>query len=73
MWESRCYADGIPDEVPAKLATSGRVPSWKAIAIALLRNDYQLKSLGFDGRHTPWAEELKRIKQKDESLQNDLF
>ena len=46
-WEGRCYADGIPDEVPAKLAASGRAPSYKQIAVAILRNDHTLKSLGF--------------------------
>ena len=46
-WESRCYSGGIPDEVPAKLAGTGRAPSYKQLAIAILRNDHRLKCLGF--------------------------
>ena len=46
-WERRCYSDGIPDEVPRKVAASGRAPSWKAVAIALLQNDLHLYQLGF--------------------------
>jgi len=39
--------DGIPDEVPSKVALSGRAPSWRAVAIALLQNDLHLYQLGF--------------------------
>jgi hypothetical protein len=39
--------DGIPDEVPSKVAASGRAPSWRAVAIALLQNDLHLYQLGF--------------------------
>lgn len=47
LWEGRCYSAGVPDEVPEKLASSLRVPSYKALALAILRNDHCLKSLGF--------------------------
>ena len=67
-WKSRCYVD-IPDEVPKKLAQSGRAPSYKAIAIAILKNDLQLKSLGFadDPPEIYW--QVKRLS----SDQRDLF
>lgn len=58
-WEGRCYSDGIPDEIPAKLAKSFRVPSYKAIALAILNNDAALKSLGFEPRHSQYYELLK--------------
>ena len=45
MWEQRCYSNGIPDEAPQRLAQLNKVPSYKKIAIAILNNDYQLKSL----------------------------
>lgn len=51
-WERRCYFDGIPDEVPKKLHDAGRAPSWKAIAIAILKNDLNLYSLGFSKRQS---------------------
>lgn len=59
MWEERCYSDGIPDEVARKIAASGRAPSYKAIAIALLRNDNTLSSLGISGTHSEYYDLLK--------------
>ena len=47
QWRRRCYSDGIPEEVPKKGAASGRAPSWKAVAVALLQNDLHLYQLGF--------------------------
>ena len=38
-WERRCYSSGIPDEVPPLLAQTLRAPSYKAIAMAILRNN----------------------------------
>lgn len=48
MWERRCYQDGIPDELPHKLMQSLRAPSYKAIAMSILKNDLSLYSIGFD-------------------------
>ena len=37
-WERRCYFDGIPDFVPiGVMGKSNRAPSYKAIALAILR------------------------------------
>lgn len=46
-WRKRCYSTDIPDEVPKKVMQSGRAPSYKAIALAILRNDLQMYVLGF--------------------------
>lgn len=73
MWENRCYFDGIPDEVSNNLMKSGRVPSYKAIALAILKNDTTLRSLGFSGKDTDWYGVLKKIEFKKESCQIDLF
>jgi len=59
-WQARCY-DDIPDEVSDGLMNSGRVPSYKAIAIAVLKNDLQLGALGFGRTHTHWYDILKKI------------
>ena len=50
MWMDKCYSSGIPDgeEVPDQLVNSNRVPTYKRIALAILRNDHNLKSLGFE-------------------------
>ena len=45
--QTRCYLHEIPDEVPAKVAASGRAPSWRAVAVALLQNDLHLYQLGY--------------------------
>jgi len=52
-------------------------PSYKAIALAILKNDHTLKTLGFSGTPTPWYYELKRVefaeKGKKEDRQQRLF
>lgn len=44
-WEGRCYPEGIPDAVPDEIAD--KVPTYKRICLAILRNDIALKSLGY--------------------------
>lgn len=58
-WENRCYSDGIPDDAPKKLVDSGRVPSYKHIAMAILKNDMTLKTLGFSGKESKYFRILK--------------
>lgn len=67
----RCYFDDIPDSVSDRLMDSGRVPSYKAIAIAILNNDLTMRSLGFSIKITPWFYILKN--DKSENIQNNLF
>lgn len=64
-WEARCYSGGIPDEVSTALMNSFRVPSYKAIAIAILKNDLQLIGLGFEAVHYPSYDALLKSKNKD--------
>jgi predicted phosphoadenosine phosphosulfate sulfurtransferase len=65
MWENRCYSDGIPDDAPARLVQLGKVPSYKQIAMAILRNDVALKSLGCQPVASEWYSILKRIEIDD--------
>ena len=46
-WEGRCYSDGIPDQAPIRLDALNKVPSYKSIVRAILKNDTTLKSIGF--------------------------
>lgn len=46
-WQERGYPNGIPDEADVNLEASKKVPSWRRIAKALLRNDYWCKGLSF--------------------------
>ena len=55
-WEQRCYKDGIPDEVPLEI--SHRAPSYKAIAMAILKNDVSI--LGVERKPCESYVRLKR-------------
>ena len=46
-WWHRGYEGGIPDEADPRMEAAKRMPSWRRIAKALLRNDYWLKGLSF--------------------------
>jgi len=46
-YRERGYESGIPDEGDYRLEQLGKIPSWRQIAKALLRNDYWCKGLGF--------------------------
>ena len=59
MWEKRCYRNGIPDEAPFEL--KDKVPSYKNICMALLKNDFNLVSLGYLPPKTKYYSILKRI------------
>jgi predicted phosphoadenosine phosphosulfate sulfurtransferase len=50
-----------------------RAPSYKAIAMAILKNDLQLKTLGFSGMHTDWYFMLKNEKAEKNNKQERLF
>jgi hypothetical protein len=57
MWEARCYKNGIPDDVPKEIFD--RAPSYKAIAIAILKND--LSVIGVEKKPCLVYIALKRI------------
>lgn len=58
-WRKQGYLTDIPDEVPAEIMA--HAPSYKAIAIAILKNDLQFISLGLAPAESRWYSELKRI------------
>jgi len=68
IWESRCYPDGLPDEAPKEIFDM--VPSYKRIAIAILRNDPSLKYLGFTPPKSAVYNELKRIEIEKRNAKN---
>lgn len=78
-WKARCYESGIPEEVPRKIAASGRAPSWRAVALALLRNDLNLYALGFSRpaweqqKHVIAKATLASIGSLPENHQLELF
>ena len=72
VWESRCYKTGIPDEVEPGLMKSMRVPSYKAIALAILDNDLHLYQLGFQPHVSHWYKVIKNNK-KNNRAQLEMF
>jgi len=60
-WESRGYKNGIPDEAPMLLEQLGKVPSYRKIAIAILKNDSSLKTLGYTPKKSVYYNVLKKI------------
>lgn len=73
IWESRCYSDGIPDEVPARLSETGRVPNYKAIAMCILKNDLHLRALGFGRHESELVEQIYQMRREQESKQLKLL
>jgi predicted phosphoadenosine phosphosulfate sulfurtransferase len=72
-WQQRCYRDLIPDDLPDGLLFSGRAPSWKAIAICLLQNDFRLHKLGYTTTPGEWAQAAIELSNRQESAQESLF
>jgi len=64
-WEDRGYSNGIPDEALADDEARRKIPSWRRICKALLRNDYWCKGLSFS-QHKSGAYEkyLKVMKER---------
>lgn len=73
-WKLCGYSEDIPDEVPDKLMQLQLAPSYKAICIAILKNDVALKSLGFTPKHTEWYSVLKKeeIKLRNNGIGHSL-
>jgi predicted phosphoadenosine phosphosulfate sulfurtransferase len=60
-WENRCYFDGIPDEAPYELEIRNKVPSYRRICYAILKNDIILKSLGYTAKKSEYYNYYKKI------------
>lgn len=73
-WENRCYPKGIPDDVPKEIFD--KVPSYKAIALCILKND--LTIIGVEQKPCLAYIALKRIEisqrpETKETIQLSLF
>ncbi len=60
-WERKGYPNGIPDEAPIALEDRGRVPSYRLICKAIMMNDKNLETLGFNRVPCRAYLELKRV------------
>lgn len=70
-WKRQGYPEDIPDEIPAELMHDNLAPSYKAIALALLRNEHGLESLGFTPPTSLWYSALKRVELADREYGKD--
>ena len=57
----RGYPNGIPDEADLKDEASKKVPSWRRITKALLRNDYWCKGLSFTQTKAAHYEAYRKV------------
>jgi predicted phosphoadenosine phosphosulfate sulfurtransferase len=60
-WKGKGYPDDIPDTVPHQLMKLGLAPSYQAIALAILKNDMNMESLGFTPKKSEWYSAIKRV------------
>lgn len=67
-WNRQGYSDDIPDEVPDVLMNYFLAPSYRAIAIAILKNDNSFQSLGFTPSYSPWYKTLKKMELQERGV-----
>lgn len=60
-WKLQGYANGIPDSADSNLENMNKVPSYKMICMAILKNDICLTSLGFSRPNCAEYNALKKI------------
>jgi predicted phosphoadenosine phosphosulfate sulfurtransferase len=46
FWQENCYRNGIPETACPRLEQLNKVPSYKLICKAILKNDFHLETLG---------------------------
>lgn len=68
----RCYDAGIPDTAPALLMSKNMVPTWNGVALALLKNDLNLISLGFATPSSRLESQLVLERKRSKSKQLEL-
>lgn len=64
-WKEKGYPNDIPDEVPDQIMKYRLAPSYKAIALCLLKNDMYLTGLGFSTPKSKWYSVLKKIELEE--------
>lgn len=70
LWEWRCYSNGIPDEAPRELERKDLVPSYRKICIAIMKNDINLTTLGYEKNKSVYYSD---IKYNELLLKNKVF
>lgn len=75
QWEQQCYSNGVPDEAPKELEKRDLVPSYRRICIAIMKNDNNLKSLGFSSNKSVYYDNIKynELLLRNKQMQLKLF
>lgn len=63
-YNARGYPGGIPDEADINEEAAKKIPSWRRICKALLRNDYWCKGLSFSQHKSESFEKYRKIMKK---------
>jgi predicted phosphoadenosine phosphosulfate sulfurtransferase len=63
-WQDRGYSYGIPDEADVNDEADKKVPSWRRICKALLRNDYWCKGLSFSQTKSEAYDKYQKIMKR---------
>lgn len=67
-WKKKGYSKDIPDEVPNRIDKLNLAPSYKKIALAILKNDVSLKTLGFSQKYSEVYDSIKKEEIKQRNL-----
>lgn len=68
MWMARGYENGLPDKAPARLEAAGRVPSFRRICKAILKNDVAMVSLGYSRPPCEAYNIIKRMELQERGI-----
>jgi len=60
IWKARGYPEGIPDEADPILENFNKVPSFRMICRAIMKNDVALLTLGYSRQPCAIYNSLKR-------------
>jgi predicted phosphoadenosine phosphosulfate sulfurtransferase len=71
-WEGRGYPRGIPDEAPPRLEAALRVPSYRLICMAIMKNDVTLATLGYQRQQCAAYMAIKRIELRERGVRVDV-
>ena len=61
QWRVKGYYSDIPDEANKRLEHLNKVPSYRKICLAILKNDYHLKTIGFTTKTSKYYHAYKKI------------
>jgi predicted phosphoadenosine phosphosulfate sulfurtransferase len=68
IWKSRGYSHDIPDQAPDIFEQENMAPSYRRICLAIMKNDIQLQSLGYNREPCQVYNVIKRAELKQRGV-----